>query len=209
VHIIHEARSWAMEGRTNECQPPKLHRVHSPERTHGDHGSREHVSAMRCLCARADCADDEPPADDRLHASYAVDVSRVCDADQQVVLLSLSEADGAAASVEKFHKLSTMRARTAIGKGSGGSDARVQRSFTVDVGGDWDKDDQPVIVSYKDAVKSALFVKQSADVSALRSVGDRWKNAKQAACGDAREKSSTADVDTDWEQDDSPGRSVF
>jgi len=58
LHIIHEARSWAIEGQTDECQPPKLHRVDSPERTHRDQGSREHVSAMRSLCASADCAND-------------------------------------------------------------------------------------------------------------------------------------------------------
>jgi len=210
MHILREARSWATEGRSDECQPPKLQRSHSPERTHEETSSREHVSEMRSLCARADCANEEVYADDHLPASYAVDVSRVCDADQQAVLLSLSEADGAAASVEKYHKLSAMRARTEIGKETGGCDARVQRSFTVDVGRDWDKDDQPVILSYKDAVKSASFVNQSADVSALRSLPGLHSSSCRPACGNAREQSSfNADVDTDCEQHDSPVRSVF
>jgi len=69
---------------------------------------------MRSMCASADCANDELHADDRLQASHLVDVSRVCEDDDEPILLYFSHDDGAVSIAEKCNAVSAIRAHTPI-----------------------------------------------------------------------------------------------
>jgi len=173
--IIHKARSWAVEGGTDEWQHPELHPVDYSERTYADDGNSAYVCAMRSMCASADCADDEVHDDDRLQTSYLVDVSRVCKDDDEHVLLYFSDADGAVASAEKCNTVTAIRAPTPIAPVSACANVRMRQYVTL-----------------------MNFI-------GMRPLGERQKNAQQAACSDTgKQSSSTAEVDTVWEEDDSP-----
>ena len=82
------------------------------------------ISAMRSMCASTDCRDDELHADDRLQATYLVDVSRVCEDDDEPILLYFSDAEGAVASTEKCNTVSAIRAPTPIAPVSACSNVR-------------------------------------------------------------------------------------
>ena len=69
---------------------------------------------MRSVCASADCANDEVHADDRLQASYLLDVSRVCEDDDEPMLVYFSDAYRAVASAEQCNAVSAIRAHTPI-----------------------------------------------------------------------------------------------
>ena len=69
---------------------------------------------MRSMCASADCANDEVHDDDRLQASYLLDVSRVCEDDDEPMLVYFSDAYRAVASAEQCNAVSAIRAQTPI-----------------------------------------------------------------------------------------------
>ena len=69
---------------------------------------------MRSMCASADCANDEVHADDRLQAWYLVDISRVCEDDEEPILLYFSDAYRAVASADKCNAVTAIRAHTPI-----------------------------------------------------------------------------------------------
>jgi len=119
------------EGGTDDCRHPKLHTADYTERTYADDGNSAHVSAMRSMCASVDCADDELHADDRLQASYLVDVSRVCEDDDEPILLYFSDAYRAVASAEKCNAVSAIRAPTPIAPVSACSNARMRQYVTL------------------------------------------------------------------------------
>jgi len=129
--IIHKARSWAVEGGTDEWQDAKLHPADDSDRTYADDGNSAHVSAMRSMCASADCADDEVHDDDRLQASYLLDVSRVYDADDEPIVLYFSAAYRAVASAQKCKTVSAIRAPTLIAPVSACSDASMRQYVTL------------------------------------------------------------------------------
>ena len=119
-----------MEGGTDEWQQAKLHPADDTDRTYADDGNSAHVSAMRSMCASADCA-DEVHDDDRLQTSYLVDVSRVYDADDEPIVYYFTDAYRAAASANKCKTVSAIRAPTLIAPVSACSNARMRQYVTL------------------------------------------------------------------------------